>query len=165
MKLYELNKEYEDLLAEIDDAVAGSEDGVVPEELAERLYALDDAIESKCENIVKAVRNYEADAKAYKDQIKVFTDKARATDKRIAWLKKYLLDTLRINEAQKIRAGAWGVSVRKTKSVEITDESVIPDDFYETTRKIKIGEIHKALDTGVEIPGATLVENESVAIK
>ena len=64
-------------------------------------------------------------------------------------------------------AVSWNLSLRKSKSVNIYDESLIDKKFIEVETKEKISktEIKKAIEAGENVQGANIVEKNSLNIK
>lgn len=69
-------------------------------------------------------------------------------------------------QGQKIKDVQYAITWRKSKAVEITDDKAVPD-IYRIPQPDKIDKagINRALKSGVEIPGAELVEKENIQIK
>lgn len=59
------------------------------------------------------------------------------------------------------------LSLRKSESVSIEDEKLIPAEFTTIVQDIKISktDIKKAIKEGQEVPGATLIQNMSLQVK
>ena len=52
-----------------------------------------------------------------------------------------------------------GISIRESKRVVISDESLIPEEYYAIDKK----KVEKAAKAGVEIPGVLLVDSVTIA--
>ena len=155
-------------LFEIDKAIAEFEWDIDPE-TGEVLnpYGLDDlqmAREQKCENIALLIKNKEAEKTAVAEQEKVFTNRKKSLGNEIDRLKNYLGYAL---QGEKFSTPKVAVSFRKSESVLIKNENLIPDEYCEftTTRKPNKKTIKDALKEGEEIIGVELVEKQNVNVK
>ena len=155
-------------LFEIDKAIAEFEWDIDPE-TGEVLnpYGLDDlqmAREQKCENIALLIKNKEAEKNAVAEQEKVFADRKKSLGNEIDRLKNYLGYAL---NGEKFSTPRVAVSFRKSESVLIKNENLIPDDYCEftTTRKPNKKTIKDALKEGKELMGVELLEKSNIQIK
>lgn len=155
-------------LFEIDKAIAEFEWDIDPE-TGEVLnpYGLDDlqmAREQKCENIALLIKNKEAEKNAVAEQEKVFADRKKTLGNEIDRLKNYLSYSL---QGEKFSTPKVTVSFRKSESVHITDEYLIPDEYkiFTVVKKPDKGVIKDALKKGKEIMGCELIEKRNVQIK
>ena len=74
---------------------------------------------------------------------------------------------LKKKNVKKVDTGKFKVSLRKSKKVEILDETKIPLDYMNEKHEWTPNktELARALKAGAEIEGAVLVENESLQVK
>lgn len=163
MKLYELSSnilQLETVLEEQLDA---------PEELrGEALKFLDELKVSKAEkieNCVSLLKNWEALEVAIKAEETALKARRESLEKRADWLKNYLSFCLQPGE--KFESARCKVSWRKSESVEIQDESLIPEIYQkiETVTKIDKKAIKDAYSAGGEVPGAIIVKKNNLLIK
>ena len=155
-------------LFEIDKAIEEFEWDIDPE-TGEVLnpYGLDDlqmAREQKCENIALLIKNKEAEKNAVAEQEKVFANRKKTLGNEIDRLKNYLSYSL---QGEKFSTPKVAVSFRKSESIHITDEYLIPDEYklFTVVKKPDKGVIKKALKDGKEIMGVELVEKQNIQIK
>ena len=155
-------------LFEIDKAIAEFEWDIDPE-TGEVLnpYGLDDlqmAREQKCENIALLIKNKEAEKTAVTEQEKIFADRKKSLGNEIDRLKNYLGYAL---GGEKFSTPRVAVSFRKSESVLIKNENLIPDDYCEftITRKPNKKTIKDALKEGKELMGVELLEKSNIQIK
>ena len=156
MTLYELDK------AIADFELIVNEDGEVLN--IDELDELQLAREQKIEGISLWVKNLEAEKEAVKHEKDNFADREKRLGKKIESLKGYLTYAL---DGQKFSTPKVAVSFRKSESVLIKDEYLIPDDYCEftVTRRPNKTNLKKALKDGKEIMGVELVEKSNVQIK
>lgn len=156
-------------LFEIDKAIeAFFEENVDPEtgELLniEQLDELNLARDQKCENIALLIKNKEAEKFAVDEQKKVFEQRGKVLGNEIDRLKNYLGYAL---QGEKFSTPRVAVSFRRSESVLIKNENLIPDEYCEftTTRTPNKKTIKGALKDGKEIMGVELVEKQNVNVK
>lgn len=148
-KLYEIANQY----AELENS------GLEPEFIRDTLEGIQGEFEDKVENVLKLIKNEQAYADSLKAEAKSFSDRAKASENNIQWLKSYLVSSMSIAGMKSVRAGVMSVSLREpSKSVEVIDVNKIPVDYvdYETTVKPDKLAIKKLLEAGQEVPGCEL---------
>ena len=155
-------------LYEIDSAIANFE-FVVDEETGEILNATDldelkMAREDKIEGISLWIKNLEAEKEAVKHEKDNFADREKRLGKKIESLKGYLTYAL---DGQKFSTPKVAVSFRKSESVLVKDEYLIPDEYCDFTvlRKPNKKNLKDALKHGKELMGCELIEKQNVSIK
>lgn len=122
--------------------------------------------DEKVENYCKIIRQFEADAEAYKLEKTRFADKQSQAEKNIKRLKDNLLMFLTATQQEKIKSGVFTVAKSKSKAVNIIDETLIPIAFLKPQPpKVDKTAIKKAISDGIEVSGAEIITNESVRIK
>ena len=154
--LFEIDKAIADFEFEVD------EDGVILN--ADELDNLKMAREQKCENIALYFKNVSAEAEMVKAEAKTMTERAKRLENKAESLKKYLAYAL---GGEKFSTPKVAVSFRRSESVNITDEHLVPDNFCDFTmvRKPNKTALKDALKKGEEIMGAELVEKQNVSVK
>ena len=157
MTLFEIDKALADFEFEIDE-----ETGEILN--AADLDELNLAREQKIENIGLYIKNLEAEKEAVKHEKDNFTDREKKLGKKIEGLKGYLTYAL---NGKKFSTARVAVSFRKSESVLIKNENLIPDEYCEftTTRKPNKKTIKDALKEGKELMGVELLEKNNIQIK
>lgn len=117
----------------------------------------------KVENIACWIKNLQAEAEAYKKEEEAFRTRRKQAESRIESLKRYLTNWV---SGEKIETDRCKVSWRKSVSVEIQDESRVPEDYKKEKVIINIDKvsIKKALTGGEDVPGASLLEKQNIQI-
>lgn len=166
MTLYEINSQINNLMDIIFDSV-DEETGEVDPELMAQLSTLNLERDQKLDNIGAYIKNLDAEAKAIKDEMDALKKRLDQKKRKIESLKEYVANDLQYHGDTKKESARVVFSFRKSKAVEITDESLIPKDYIVTKTETRVDkvEIKHAIDEGKEIPGATLVERQSLQIK
>lgn len=157
MNLYELSLAFQEVQnMELD-----------PEVMQDTLDSIEDAIESKAENIAKLVRNLESDVSAYKEEEDRLKTKRQATENKVKWLKTYLEDNMKLTGKTKFKSGMFNFSIQKNPaSVNITDEKAIPEEFLiQQPPKVDKTSLKEILKRGIEVPGAELKQTEGLRIR
>lgn len=131
------------------------------------LDALEMAFNEKAENVACYIKGLEADAAAIKAEEKALADRRRAIEKRAEHLREYLAYNMQANGLTKLETPRAALSFRKSKSVDIVDESELPAQYLAqkittTPNKKAIGD---ALKNGVSVPGAALIEKNNLQLK
>ena len=157
MNLYELSLAFQDVQnMDLD-----------PEVMKDTLDSINDAIESKAENIAKLIRNLESDVSAYKEEEDRLKTKRQSTENKVKWLKTYLEDNMKLTGKTKFKSGMFNFSIQKNPaSVNITDEKIIPGEFLiQQQPKVDKTSIKEILKRGIEVPGAELKQTEGLRIR
>ena len=155
MKLYDIAEIYENL-ENIDDEVA----------VATAMDAVDAALEEKLESTAKVIRNLEAEADALEAEEKRLKARKTAVKNRIADIKGYVQGNLEAMGKDKVTSGIFKWSIQaNAPSVNIIDESLIPDDYWKIERKPMKTEIKKSIEAGELTEGVELVRTKSLRLR
>lgn len=155
MKLYDIAEIYENL-ENIDDEVA----------VTTAMDAVDAALEEKLESTAKVIRNLEAEAEALETEEKRLKARKTAVRNRIADIKGYVQGNLEAMGKDRVTSGIFKWSIQaNAPSVNILDESLIPDDYWKIERKPMKTEIKKAIEAGELTEGAELVRTKSLRLR
>lgn len=154
MNLYEIDKA---ILACIDP-----ETGELIDEAA--LVSLQMERADKIRNVALWVKNLNASVVALKAERDAFDERLKAAQKKADGLKKYLADAL---QGQKFSTDECVVSFRRSAAVAVLDEAVLPAEYIaeKITKSPDKAAIKAAIKSGIDVPGAALVDNLSVQIK
>lgn len=158
MNLYQITQSTQQLLEMLSE-------GEIPEDVyKDTVDSL--GAENAIDDVVKAIRNKQAEAEAFKVEADRLNEKKQAAEKAVDSMKKLLLDYLRATDQKKTGTGLFTVSRRSSKSCEFTDETKIPEQYLiPQPAKIDKKAILAELKEGKEIAGARLKESESIMIK
>lgn len=153
MNLYEIN---EQILGCVDE-----ETGEIIDE--EKLAVLNLAFDEKVENIALWIKNLLSDAEAIKQEKLKLAERQKVAENKAESLKKYLAAFM---GGGKFKTARVQIGWRKSKQVQVQDITKIDDNYLKyaepTVDKTKI---KKAIESGVEIEGAELVEINNIQIK
>jgi len=158
MNLYEINGK----IAQLSEMLS---EGEIDEEIYnDTLENLGGAV--AVEEVLKAIRNKQAEAELFEAEADKFTEKKKKAEKAVDSLKKMLLTYLNNTGQNKLKTGLFCVSKGSSKSASITDESLIPAEYLiEQPAKIDKKAILAALKAGDSIQGAEIKESEYITIK
>lgn len=168
MKLYEITKEMRTLdelfLSYIDEETGEVKDDGVIDILEQELQI---QLQTKGAGIIKFFKNSEAMLNGVDEEIKRLQALKKSISNQINSRKEYIVRNMEMMGITKIETELGNLSLRKSKSVNIYDESLIDKKFIEIETKEKISktEIKKAIEAGENVQGANIVEKNSLNIK
>jgi hypothetical protein len=137
--------------------------GELTQELEEQLTITEHDRESKCEGYVSVIRQLKSKSQLIKDEAKRLLDAARTYDKSVERLEDNLLSS--IVQLGNIKTNFVSISTRRNKSVEIADDVEIPLQYQRVKIEANKTAIKEAIESGIDVPGATIVEKFSLLIK
>ena len=162
--LYELSNDYLSAF----DFLTDPENEVDKQVVSDTLEAISGDFEDKAINVAKYLKNLESSAKAIKEAEAEMMKRRKSFEKRVAGLKDYLKGNLEITGIKKIESPFFKISIAKNPvSVFVSDESIIPDEFFETRtlRTLNKTALKKSLQDGFVIHGAELKNGTRLNIK
>ena len=160
--LYGITAEMNAILALIEDG-----GGELTPELEQALTITEGQFAAKAEDYGKAILNLRAmavAAKAEKDRLANLQKFYENAQKRLA---DAISSAMQAFGHDKVENGTLRLSLRHTTATEVDDIDQVPQ-FFKTTKVETVADktaIKKAIQDGIEVPGAHLVENVSLQIK
>jgi len=163
LSLYKLSEKYQFLLNELCDP----ETGVVDETALAKLNDIEDSIENKCINVTKLFKSIEVMKKAIKLEKDRIAKREKAFKKQIERLKSYLQFGMENSGVQKIQCPEFTIAIQNNPpSVGFTDAEEVPAEYEKKLpRELDIQKILSDLKNGIAIPGAYLVQKQSLRIR
>lgn len=162
LRLYEIANEYKFLL----DNLYDDETGVVDESAFDKLKELSDPLETKCINITRIFKQLDAEREAIEKERKAMAARESSLKNQVARLKDYLLSNMERCEIKEIKCPQFAIRLQKNPvKLDIFDEALIPPDYEVMTLTLDEAKIKGDLKNGVFVPGARLVQNNSLRIK
>lgn len=160
MKLFEINEAIERCVVDGENVV-DTETGEVLD--VDALNQLHMEFGEKAENIAMFIRNLEAEAAALKEQKNIFAARQKAAERKRDSLKEYLAFCL---EGKPFKTDRVKVTFRKSESVKVIDQAVIPEAYlvYAAPTVDKMG-VKKALKAGENVPGCELTASTNIQVK
>ena len=124
----------------------------------------------KLEGYAMIIKNLESDNAGIKAEEDRLAKRRKLSENAIARMKERMIETLEMVEpdakgVKRVKTEKFTFSFRKSTSVKVEDESVIPPQFIKVEKTISRAELAKALKNGEQIQGAKLVENQSLSIR
>ena len=117
----------------------------------------------KIRNIALWIKDLKAEAEALKVEKDNFAQRQRTAENKIDSLKKYLAFAL---NGEKVKETEYTISYRKSQAVEITDIDALPKGYMVIQEPVANKQmISENLKKGTVVPGAQLVEHESIIIR
>ena len=117
----------------------------------------------KIRNIACYIKNLRSDAAAYDEEAKTFAARKKAAQGKADSLTAYLSSML---NGEKVKDKEYSISWRKSESVNITDDSLLPDTYLvPQPPKVDKAGIKAALKAGTAVTGAELTEKNNIQVK
>lgn len=119
--------------------------------------------DAKIESICLWIKNLKAEAEALKAEKDAFAQRQKAAENKMESLKKYISEYL---AGAKYESAKVKVSFRKSESLEISEDAVIPEEYlkYKEPDIDKAG-LKKAIKEGQAFDGVSIIENQNIQIK
>ena len=161
MQLYNLTDNYQQLLDYIDSTEELDESLLV-----DTLESIDEAFEDKIISIAYVIKNNDADIDTISNEIRRLQKLKQTKVNANGRLKDYAKDNMLQIDKTKIKGDLFNVSVRNNaESVEILNESALPEDAFKVTRTPNKTAIKEALKNGHDVDGAVLKRTQSLQIR
>ena len=141
-------------------------DGEITPDVEESLKINKDNFETKARGYIWKLKENDSQNDTIDKEIERLKSIKNRNEKLSERLKENLKNALVIfGDTQKV--DTFTLSLRKSKAVEIVDTDSIPAEYrtIKTTETINKTEIKKAIESGVEVAGATIKENQNLQIK
>lgn len=148
-------------------AVAEELDEGQPEVALEYLDQLAAEEFDKIDAISYAVRRRKAHIEWLKSEEARLRNRRQSMERRLGHFREYLKGLMLGRGLQNIRGRIGTIFLRRVESVHIEDETNLPEGYVETVveRRPRKADIKQALQAGAPVPGASLVENQSLTIR
>lgn len=129
--------------------------------------ALQCSAHDKIVNIGRFIQNQAALLAAMKEAKKNIDARIKSAEARIDGLKRAMSYGMQQLNAKRIEEGDIAISLRKSTSVVVYDESLLADDFFtvKSTKSVSKTAIKEALAAGADVQGAKLIDSLNVQIK
>lgn len=163
MSLYEISKEYAEILNDLYD-----ENGEINQSAVMKLEQNEVAMEKKAIAIASFIKNMDAERQAIDEAKKAMAERAARYKKRCDDLEGYLLSTMERRGINKITCPYFEIKLKKCPvSVDIVDSNLLPNEYLRTKTEVvpdKI-KIKDEMLVGVIVPGAALKQNLRLEIR
>lgn len=145
--------------------------GEVTDEIMEDLAIRRENFSAKAEAYSKFILKLDSEADQAAAEIKRIQAIKKAKENTAQRLRDTLLAALMVfteEDAKGIRryeTPLAKLSTRRSQSVEVLDDTAIPDEFWVVKKEVSKSTISQAIKDGAEVPGAQLKENISLSIR
>lgn len=160
-KLYELS----DAMNQVAQMI---EDGVDIESLQDTLESIEISFQEKAESIIKLHRSKVAEMEIVKAE-RLRLEHREATLKKSAdWLRNYVESQMKRTGVAKIPSTLFGITLANNPvKVDVYDEFMIPEKYYRSSvvKAPDKAAIKAAIEDGIDVQGARLVQEQSLRIK
>ena len=127
--------------------------------------------EAKIENMALWYKDLTAEAKAIREEEKALAERRKSAENKAERLKGYLDEAL---AGESYKSAKVAVSYRRSKAVELADESAVinelensgrGDCIYYTAPRVNKVALARLLKDGGAVPGAELVERNNIQVR
>ena len=159
--LYELTNNFMKLQQLIEDGEFTAED------IADTIEMIEEDIETKAENYSLVMANLQTLIDGCDREATRLLDRKKSIQNGIDGLKLNLANSMQVTGKTKFKTEHFNFSFRKSESVEITDQNLIPADYIKikTTETADKTALKKAIKAGVKIYGVQINERQNLQIK
>ena len=159
--LYELAAQYQRDLEYIQNS------DLDEQQAAELLETMQGTIQDKAKNVAMVIRNMETTAEAIEAAEKEMASRRKSIERKIEWMKNYLLQNMERTGISKIESPYFVISLRDNpESLIVESDANIPDEYWRKPDPVldKAG-LKKDIQLGLIVPGCRLERKKSVRIK
>lgn len=160
--IYNVHQEYRNIVDEIVE-----NGGEVTESLEQALSTTKQELEVAASQFSLLTREMDNQALSIQAEIERLQDYKKHIEGTSAKIKEQIKNAMLAAEIQKIKGELVSISFRKSEATVIDDETLIPLIYKDqkTVYNINKTDIKNAIKSGVNVPGARIVENKNINIK
>ncbi|QQV87998.1 hypothetical protein [Staphylococcus phage PMBT9] len=158
--LFDLNESELEILEMLENEVLSFED------VKDTLDSIREEQKRKYDFMQKMILSLKGDVNTLKERETSLNKRRKSYENKIKSLQNYMLDSMKYKGETKFKTEEFTYFIRKSETTQIEDENVIPDK-YKTPQLPKIDktQIKKDLKSGIDVSGASLIENESLGVR
>ena len=133
----------------------------------ELLNELQGTFDEKAEAYCKVLRNIESEVDGFDAEIDRLKKRKDALENKHKRIKAYFDIACRqiMQDGDSRQVGVFKIRLKKNPpKCIVQDESLIPDEYKKTTVACEVSKIKDAIKSGVDVPGAYLVQDTSLQI-
>ncbi|MGV3187224.1 siphovirus Gp157 family protein [Staphylococcus chromogenes] len=136
------------------------------EDVKDTLDSIREEQKRKYDFMQKMILSLKGDVNTLKERETSLNKRRKSYESKIKSLQNYMLDSMKYKGETKFKTEEFTYFIRKSETTQIEDENVIPDK-YKTPQlpKIDKAQIKKDLKSGIDVSGASLIENESLGVR
>lgn len=159
MKLYEINKDIQDLLDIVDE--------IDEQAFKDTMESLQYDLHEKAEEYAKVIKIIENEVDGIDKEISRLSAMKSARTSKIEYLKKSVEEAMILADDKKFKTDLFSFNVQKNApSLDIKDDAVIPQIYYiEKEPQLDKRKLLSDIKNGVQIDGVSIKQSESLRIK
>ena len=163
--LYELNNEYSELQAMLENGVESPDD---EQAIADAMQAVQEDIEAKADGYAKIMRNMAAEAESIKIEEKRLNARRKVLENGVDRLKSSIYNAMTLLGAKKVQTsiGTWNIR-KNPQSVNVVDVSKVPARFLieQPPTVDKRAMLEEFKQTGEIFDGVEITRGESLQFR
>lgn len=158
--LFDLNESELEILEMLENEELSFED------VKDTLDSIREEQKRKYDFMQKMILSLKGDVNTLKERETSLNKRRKSYENKIKSLQNYMLDSMKYKGETKFKTEEFTYFIRKSETTQIEDENVIPDK-YKTPQLPKVDktQIKKDLKSGIDVSGASLIENESLGVR
>ncbi len=159
--LFEIGNEYLEIYRLLED-----NGGEITPEIETALAINKSNLQEKSQNYISLIKEIEGRSQTVEIEIKRLRALKKRNDTFVLKLKENIANAMRMLEIDEIRTDLNKINFRKSKSVQIEDVEMLPNDCVIIEKKpISKTELKKRIENGEVINGVSIIENLNLQIK
>ena len=139
--------------------------GELTPEIEEAMMITEENFISKAEAYGATISEYDAQAEACAQEIKRLQAFKKTCENVSKRMKERISDAMITFDMDKVTAGTFRFSFRKSKAVVVENEELIPEEYFHTERTICRKELMDALKAGEVIAGAMIETRQTLQMR
>ena len=139
--------------------------GELTPEIEEAMMITEENFISKAEAYGATISEYDAQAEACAQEIKRLQAFKKTCENVSKRMKERISDAMMTFDKDKVTAGTFRFSFRKSTAVVVENEELIPEEYFRTERTICRKELMDALKAGEVIAGAMMETRQTLQMR
>lgn len=139
--------------------------GELTPEIEEAMLITEENFTSKAEAYGATISEYDAQAEACAQEIKRLQAFKKTCENVSKRMKERISDAMITFDKDKVTAGTFRFSFRKSTAVVVENEELIPEEYFRTERSICRKELMDALKAGEVIAGAIIETRQTLQMR
>jgi hypothetical protein len=159
--IYKISEEYLEILHQLEET-----GGELTPELSNKLALNEVEFKDKAIAYIPVIKTVETDLKEIDAEIKRLQALKKTRGNIIKVMKESLKNGMLLHDVEEIKTSINRISFRKSVSTRIIDVEQLPNDCIIIEKKpIPASDLKKMIQSGRDIPGVELIENNNIQIK
>lgn len=164
MNLYELSQEF----LEAEFLLNSAESDEEYQQALDLLTSIESDLIVKVDNIAAFVKNLDGEIKKFKEEEKRLSDKRKSLESKQKSLKSYIRSVFNAQNIDRVKGDRFEVKLQQNPqySMNITDETNIPDEYYETIKQLNKRKLKEdIIENGLFVEGVELSKGQHIRIR